>query len=121
MTISYQIVYNAYRNISMLPDERANREITYWENDLASVYDAFKRASEAGQTGDQLDTVFQVFKERVTALKISQLHAMGRCASVMVTGGGGFNNARNAKANEGLSAKRQMPLWKDGRRQKRGA
>jgi hypothetical protein len=98
-TITLSLCESAHRNTSFDPERRAKQEQSHFKG---RVEDAIKEISPLVNDSNR-ETYSKLFEEFLTGYEkrfIANLRSKANCFSVMITGGGNFNNRRHQKAND---------------------
>jgi hypothetical protein len=101
--VSYRLIptaaaYDAHRNTSFVPEQRAKQRQEGFAHELNETYASLKRSAKGDESKLQtLDAEWPRYLERAKANYLAALNADSRTASTMITGGSNFNVSRNRK------------------------
>ncbi len=89
--------YDAYRNMSMSPERRANSDIEGYVQAVNGFYGEMGNLAKTEQQRAVLDSAIQEYRRRYIGHMNAMWAASSRTVSSMVTGGSNFPVARNRK------------------------
>lgn len=102
--LNLQTARRAYYWTSMDPDKRGERELKDFATTMESMLEQIKAIPNIG---DNWEEEFKTFNEKAQSLRTAYLYSHSNVASTFVTGGSGFNVARNEKKSRWADNKDQ--------------
>jgi len=97
--INKDLADRSHHGTSFDPEIRARQEIEGFAYDIQSVYEEVSKYARSEAQKEYVNGQMPLFQSRYAGLYNDLLAAKGRCFSVMITGGSGFDNSRHEKAN----------------------
>lgn len=98
--LSYQLGYDAYRNVSFDPEKRAKQHQESFAKELNEYAEMFEAEIKSDEQKDIAIAEFSRFKQGYKDKYIAWLRAKSKCISSMITGGSNFPVKRAEKANQ---------------------
>lgn len=98
--IDKDLARQAYNNFSFTPEKRGDAVREAYNDTLQDAREYLQKYKDADPRQVELiEPIFEEIRQKLKDLTLARLHAQSRCASTMITGGAGFNVARNEKRN----------------------
>ncbi len=112
--INQFLAEHSHKGTSYDPEKRAEQEISQFTANVQAVYERLSAHAKSEAQKVFLAQEMARFQAGYAAKYNDYLTAKGRCFSVMITGGSGFNNRAHDKANSAESNKYEaMQEFKD--------
>ena len=98
--IPYESAYNAFRNSSHFPEDRARRRQQEYVDQMRADFEHLAKYATTPEKQEMLRTEFERYRQGFREHTLAQLHAASRTASSFITGPANFPVERNRKRLE---------------------